>query len=136
MVSLTLMKMLAMTLKIDYEQHFAAFCNDSLQAIILLHYPHQLANASDRQFGTGAHTDFGAVTCLLTGDIAGLQVESSGLNRSNVANRIMDIHGSVRINSRILIHLDLGLESSNPFKSGRIKSNTIPLIRSRLIYRS
>jgi len=78
MVSFTLMRLLAMTLDIDFEQHFASFCNDSLQAIRLLHYPPQPANASRDQLGTGAHTDFGAVTCLLTDGTPGLQVEKDG----------------------------------------------------------
>lgn len=78
MVSFTLMKLLAMTLDIDFEQHFSSICTDSLQAIRLLHYPPQPAIASADQLGTGAHADFGAVTCLLTDDTPGLQVEKDG----------------------------------------------------------
>jgi len=79
MVSFTLMRLLAMTLNIDFEQHFASFCTDSLQAIRLLHYPPQPSDASRDQLGTGAHTDFGAVTCLLTDGTPGLQVKKDDM---------------------------------------------------------
>jgi isopenicillin N synthase-like dioxygenase len=75
MVSFLLMKLLAQTLNINFEKHLSAFCEDSLQAIRLLHYPPQPSSADDKQLGTGAHTDFGAVTCLLTDGTPGLQVK-------------------------------------------------------------
>lgn len=79
MVSFLLMRLLAETLEIDFEKHFSAFCQDSLQAIRLLHYPPQPPSADANQLGTGAHTDFGAVTCLLTDGTPGLQVYKDGV---------------------------------------------------------
>jgi isopenicillin N synthase-like dioxygenase len=78
-VSFLLMELLAKTLDIDFEEHFSTFCEDSLQAIRLLHYPPQSHSADEKQLGTGAHTDFGAVTCLLTDGTPGLQVHKDGL---------------------------------------------------------
>lgn len=78
-VSLKMMRILALTLEIDYDRHFAPVCDDSLQAIRLLHYPPQPLSASLDQLGIGAHTDFGAVTCLLTDGVSGLQVYDEGV---------------------------------------------------------
>lgn len=79
MVSFELVRMLAATLHLDHDQHFAPIFDDSLQAIRLLHYPPQALSAGETQLGTGAHTDFGALTCLLTDGTSGLQVFENGV---------------------------------------------------------
>lgn len=72
----TIMKMVAQTLGIDYDATFGVFSSDSLRGLRLLHYPPQL---HDTDLGAGAHTDFGALTVLLTDGVSGLQVlDASG----------------------------------------------------------
>ncbi|KAH8655867.1 hypothetical protein BX600DRAFT_515554 [Xylariales sp. PMI_506] len=66
-----LMQLIAQTLGVDYEKAFAPFCHDSLRGLRLLHYAPQ---EDERALGAGAHTDFGAITILLTDGVAGLQV--------------------------------------------------------------
>ncbi|KAL3462635.1 hypothetical protein BJX64DRAFT_288099 [Aspergillus heterothallicus] len=78
-VTKTIFKLLAMTLNIDYETCFAPIIQDSLEGLRLLHYPPQALDASEDQLGTGAHTDFGLVTCLLTDQNSGLQVLDNGV---------------------------------------------------------
>lgn len=48
--------------------------NNVVASLRLLHYPPQ-TSTDERQLGTGAHTDFGAVTLLLQDENAGLQVK-------------------------------------------------------------
>jgi isopenicillin N synthase-like dioxygenase len=55
----------------DVFEEFTA--NDAVASIRLLHYPPD-GSSDERQFGAGAHTDFGAITLLLQDSIRGLQV--------------------------------------------------------------
>ncbi|KAL3472725.1 hypothetical protein BJX99DRAFT_272758 [Aspergillus californicus] len=78
-VTKAIFKILALSLDIDFDQYFAPICQDSLEGLRLLHYPPQALDASEDQLGTGAHTDFGLVTCLLTDENPGLQVLDNGM---------------------------------------------------------
>ncbi|KAF2084925.1 putative oxidoreductase [Saccharata proteae CBS 121410] len=69
-----MMRIVALTLNVDFDKTFGAFCDDSLRGLRLLHYPPQ----PDETLGAGAHTDFGALTLLLTDGVAGLQIYEDG----------------------------------------------------------
>ncbi len=65
---------LAATLDLP-ESYFEDFVRDSVATMRLLHYPPQPADADEKlSRGIRAHTDFGAVTLLLQGEVDGLQV--------------------------------------------------------------
>ncbi len=53
--------------------HFDALFVDPLSAMRLLHYP--AASGQQNEIGAGAHTDYGAITLLLTDGEPGLQVK-------------------------------------------------------------
>jgi isopenicillin N synthase-like dioxygenase len=70
------LKVLALTLDLD-EGYFDAFADGAVATMRLLHYPPQeKSDGGDKGLsrGIGAHTDFGAVTLLLQGEVGGLQV--------------------------------------------------------------
>ena len=55
------------------DDHFAALFTEPLSAMRLLHYPP--ATGADNEIGAGAHTDYGAITLLMTDGEPGLQVK-------------------------------------------------------------
>ncbi|OWB55044.1 hypothetical protein B5S28_g907 [[Candida] boidinii] len=66
------LKVIALGLGCD-ETFFNEFLVDPIAIVRLLHYPKKdFVSESDR--GIGAHTDFGAITLLLQGEVSGLQV--------------------------------------------------------------
>lgn len=56
--------------------HFAAHFTEPLSAMRLLHYPP--ATGAQNEIGAGAHTDYGAITLLMTDGEPGLQVRPRG----------------------------------------------------------
>ncbi|KAF3050254.1 hypothetical protein E8E11_003890 [Didymella keratinophila] len=69
-----ILKVLALTLDLE-ESWFDDFSSGAVATMRLLHYPSQPADSPAKLTrGIGAHTDFGCVTILLQGDVAGLQV--------------------------------------------------------------
>ncbi|KAF2705087.1 Clavaminate synthase-like protein [Pleomassaria siparia CBS 279.74] len=69
-----ILKVLALTLDLD-ETWFDEFAEGAVATMRLLHYPSQPPDSPAKLTrGIGAHTDFGTITLLLQGDVAGLQV--------------------------------------------------------------
>lgn len=57
-------------------EHFTPAFTDPLAALRLLHYPP--GSGAQNEIGAGAHTDYGAITLLMTDGEAGLQVKPRG----------------------------------------------------------
>ncbi|QBY01572.1 isopenicillin N synthase family oxygenase [Rhodophyticola sp. CCM32] len=58
------------------ETHFDTALHDPLAALRVLHYPP--GTGTEGEIGAGAHTDYGAITLLMTDGEAGLQVKPRG----------------------------------------------------------
>jgi isopenicillin N synthase-like dioxygenase len=71
-----LMGLLAMSVDLPYG-YFRSGLGQPQCGIRLLRYPSQPADAPDNLLGAGAHTDWGSITILLQGAIAGLEVRNA-----------------------------------------------------------
>ncbi|KAK2616675.1 hypothetical protein QQS21_000498 [Conoideocrella luteorostrata] len=69
-----LMGLLVRGLDISNSNMMAEFCREPIAPARLLHYPPHPDIDADDLVGAGAHTDFGAITILLTDGNSGLQV--------------------------------------------------------------
>lgn len=73
-LQIDILKVLALSLDLP-ETYFDAFASGAVATMRLLHYPQQPADSTAKLTrGIGAHTDFGAITVLMQGEVAGLQV--------------------------------------------------------------
>ena len=68
-----LMQLLAVSLDLD-EHHFDGSDANPLVTLRMLRYPPHPADADERSFGAGAHTDWGAITVLAQDAHGGLEV--------------------------------------------------------------
>lgn len=68
-----LMQLLAVSLGLD-EHHFDGSDANPLVTLRMLRYPPHPADADERSFGAGAHTDWGAITVLAQDAHGGLEV--------------------------------------------------------------
>lgn len=73
-LSTVIMRILALGLRTFDTSVFADFCQDPIASVRLLHYPPHPDTNDSTLVGTGAHTDFGAITLLLQDGNSGLQV--------------------------------------------------------------
>lgn len=76
-LSRRLMQLLALSLG-QPEGRFDADCRQPMVTLRLLRYPPHPADADDRSFGAGAHTDWGAITILAQDAHGGLEVQLPG----------------------------------------------------------
>lgn len=72
-LSCRLMQLIALSLGLD-EHHFDDDCIDPMVSLRMIRYPRHPADADERTFGAGAHTDWGAVTILAQDQHGGLEV--------------------------------------------------------------
>lgn len=87
-LSFTIMRILATGMTGFDTSVFADFCHEPIASLRLLHYPPHPDLDDDTLVGTGAHTDFGAITLLLQDGNSGLQVFNHKTNEwSDVAPR-------------------------------------------------
>ena len=68
------MRTVALALELN-ENYFDATFTDPMITLRLVRYPPHPADASDKLFGAGAHTDWGSVTTLAQDDLGGLEVK-------------------------------------------------------------
>ncbi|KAF2168702.1 hypothetical protein M409DRAFT_20719 [Zasmidium cellare ATCC 36951] len=80
-LSLIIMRVLATGMKGFDTTVFADFCHEPIASLRLLHYPPHPDSDDETLVGTGAHTDFGAITLLLQDDKSGLQVLNQASNK-------------------------------------------------------
>lgn len=74
-LGLRVMGLIARSLNLP-EDHFRPFHTCPMSDLRMLHYPAGVADPADgRQFGAGAHQDWGGVTLLAQDDVGGLEVE-------------------------------------------------------------
>ena len=74
-LSRRLMQLLALSLALP-EDYFDATSESPMLTLRMLRYPPHPADADERTFGAGAHTDWGALTILAQDSHGGLQVQT------------------------------------------------------------
>lgn len=79
-LSLALLKLVAATLPYGPGVFDNFTVGHTVSVLRMLHYPPMPADASEKQLGAGAHTDFGAITLLLQDESPGLEVMDPATN--------------------------------------------------------
>lgn len=79
-LSLMVMQILTSGMKDFDTDVFQDFCREPIASLRLLRYPRHSDTDDDTLVGTGAHTDFGAITLLLQDGNSGLQVFNRATN--------------------------------------------------------
>jgi len=72
-----LMQLMALSLDLP-EDHFDGSCTSPMVTLRMIRYPPHPADADERTFGAGAHTDWGALTVLAQDECGGLEVQMPG----------------------------------------------------------
>ncbi|KAI1080936.1 putative gibberellin 20 oxidase [Whalleya microplaca] len=92
-LSIKMFRLLALSLNLE-EKYFDAFVDsrDSASMCRIHRYPRANLEAAKKSRGTGAHTDFGALTLLLQDDIGGLEVFHRPSGTWNTVHYVKDAY--------------------------------------------
>lgn len=72
-----IMQLMALSLDLP-EPYFDTACREPMVTLRMIRYPAHPADADERTFGAGAHTDWGAITVLAQDHHGGLEVQTPG----------------------------------------------------------
>ncbi len=121
-LSVRLMQLLALSLNLP-EHYFDASCHDPMVTLRMIRYPAHPADADERTFGAGAHTDWGAITVLAQDTHGGLEVQMPDGGWVGAA----PIEGSFVVNLGDMIpRWTNGLYRSNPHRVRNVHSGGAP----------
>ena len=117
-----LMQLMALSLGLP-ETWFDAGTNNPMVTLRLLRYPPHPADADERSFGAGAHTDWGAITLLAQDALGGLEVQMP----DGTWAAATPIEGTLVINLGDMVpRWTNGLYHSNPHRVRNVHSGGLP----------
>ena len=85
LLGMRLLRLLALSLNLPAD-YFTPKFSDPMEALRLLHYSEQKSDAGAGILGCGAHSDYGALTFLLTDDVPGLEILRNGCSLGTARN--------------------------------------------------